>query len=339
MQMYSRSGSSGFIEMSAPNPLNPGVVPKGHFRLGFKAMGTQCEILYRADSEKQAVGYREEALAWVKWFEQRYTRFKEDSLVGRINAAAGKEWVELEDRDAQLFDLCGQLHFLTEGLFDPTTLPLSLIWDFRVPDPVPPPESEIRAALGKVGWARVERKSNAVRLPEAGMGMDFGGFGKEYAVDQVFEMASGHGIQDILVNFGGDVRAQGSPPNAPVWHVGVEDPLEPGKAGFVLTVSGLGVATSGTYLRHFDYGGQRYSHILDHRTGYPAGYTCHSVTVVARNCLEAGVWATCCLIEGGREGIGRIDRTFGAEGCAVFESGLRWTNGFHQYLKNNETGQ
>ena len=300
-------------------------------------MGTQCEILYRADSQEQAVAYRDEAMAWVKWFEQRYTRFKPDSLVSRINAAAGKEWVEIEEGDAVLFDTCDHIHFLTEGLFDPTTLPLSLIWDFRIPDPVPPAKEVVADAVSKVGWKRVERDGLAVRLPEEGMGLDFGGFGKEYAVDKVYGLASKHGIQDILVNFGGDVRAGGSPANAPSWHVGVEDPCQPGSAGFVLEVpSGTGIATSGTYLRFFEHDGQKYSHILDHRTGYPAGYTCHSVTVVARNCLEAGVWATCCLIEGGREGIDRIDRAFGAEGCAVFDSGLRWTNGFYQYLLQNE---
>lgn len=320
--------------MQAPRTLPHNAVPDGHFRLGFKAMATQCEILYRADTQIQAIAYRDAAMEWVKWFEKRYTRFNAGSLIGRINAAAGSDWVEIEEEDAKLFDLCDQLHFLTEGLFDPTTLPLSEIWDFRVSNPVPPAKDIVGSALAKVGWKRVERDDLAVRLPEKGMGLDFGGFGKEYAVDQVYELAATHGIQDILVNFGGDVRAMGSAPEGGGWKVGVEDPSQPGKPAYVLSVTGQGVATSGTYMRFFEYDGDRYSHILDHRTGYPAGYTCHAVTIVARNCLEAGVLATCCLIKGGRDGIDWIDRTFGAEGCAVLPSGLRWTTGFHNHLQS-----
>jgi len=89
-------------------------------------------------------------------------------------------------------------------------------------------------------------------------------------------------------------------------------------------------------MRFFEYQGRRYGHLLDHRTGFPASYSCHSATVIAQTCLEAGILATSCLIEGKEDGIVRVDQYFGAEGCIRAESGLRWTQQFHPYLVQNE---
>ena len=108
----------GVLTMSESPGLPPEAFSKGLFRLGFNAMGTRCEILYAASSVEHADPFRRDALAWVRRFEARYTRFREDSLIGRINAAAGKDAVEIDEEDGRLFDLCETLHFHTEGLFD-----------------------------------------------------------------------------------------------------------------------------------------------------------------------------------------------------------------------------
>ncbi len=322
--------------MSLLSDRSPSTIEAGQFRVRFKAMGTNCEILYRANSGQQAEQFRQSAMDWVKNFEQRYSRYKDDSLIGQINAAAGKEAISITEEDARLFEICDQMHFLTEGLFDPTTLPLSRIWDFKAPQPKVPPQEIIQEALSKVGWKRVIRDENSVNLPEKGMGLDFGGFGKEYAVDRVIELADQQGIENILVNFGGDIHAKGSPANGNCWHVGVEDPKNPGSPNFVIKLSNMATATSGNYMRFFEYQGRRYGHLLDHRTGFPASYSCHSATVIAQTCLEAGILATSCLIEGKEDGIVRVDQYFGAEGCIRAESGLRWTQQFHPYLVQNE---
>ncbi len=316
--------------MPEPPTLPPEAFAKGLFRLGFNAMGTRCEILYAASSVEEADPFRQDALAWIHHFVARYSRFRKDSLIGRINAAAGTAAVEIDEEDARLFDLCETLHFQTEGLFDPTTLPLSILWDFKAEKPRVPEEAEIQAALPKVGWTKVHREGNSIQLPEKGMGLDFGGFGKEYAVDRMADLAHKHGLENALIDFGGDVHALGSPPDVPAWRVGVEDLDHPGRARFVLGLSNQGVATSGNYLRFFEHEGRRYGHLLDHRTGYPASNACLSATVVSRSCLEAGVLATCSLLEGNDAGLARIERFFGAEGCIRTESDIRWTKRFDE---------
>jgi thiamine biosynthesis lipoprotein len=164
------------------------------------------------------------------------------------------------------------------------------------------------------------------------MGLDFGGFGKEYAVDRVTELAREHGLDDFLIDFGGDVFAEGSPPDAPAWRVGLEDPGKQGQAKRIFSVSGMAVATSGNYRRFFEKNGKRYGHLIDHRTGFPTSNNCLSATVISRSCLEAGVLSTCALLDGTDRGLARIDRFFGAEGCIQNRNGVEWTKGIYEYL-------
>jgi len=149
-----------------------------------------------------------------------------------------------------------------------------------------------------VGWRRVVREPGQVRFAQAGMGIDVGGIGKEYAVDRVTEMALALGIRNVLVDFGHDVRAHGSPPEGGVWRVGLEDPCDPGRCWGGVALQERAIATSGNYLRFREYGGERFGHLIDPRTGYPAATDCGAVSVVAPTCTEAGVLASCAVIMG-----------------------------------------
>lgn len=322
----------GVLRMHSSSKIPPEVLADGLFRLQFPAMGTHCKILFTANSMVAADIFRKNALDWVHRFEARYSRFRDDSLICRINDAAGRNPVVIDEVDIHLFDLCETLHFLTEGLFDPTTLPLSRLWDFKAENPQIPSKSAISEALSKIGWKKVHRENHSIFLPETGMGLDFGGFGKEYAVDRVTELAREHGLEDFLIDFGGDVFAEGSPPDATAWRVGLEDPGKQGQAKRIFSVSGMAVATSGNYRRFFEKNGKRYGHLIDHRTGFPTSNNCLSATVISRSCLEAGVLSTCALLDGTDRGLARIDRFFGAEGCIQNRNGVEWTKGIYEYL-------
>ena len=138
----------------------------------------------------------------------------------------------LEDEDRRLFGLCQSLNFITKGLFDPTTLPISLLWDFKKKSPEIPSDDKIKRAIELVGWKKVVLKQDEVFLPLPGMGLDFGGFGKEYAVDRVIEILKSCGVENAMVNFGGDIHALGCPKNALNWIIGIENPKEPGRPAF-----------------------------------------------------------------------------------------------------------
>jgi FAD:protein FMN transferase len=198
-----------------------------------------------------------------------------------------------------------------------------------------PEPSEILSASRLVGWNKVQREPGRVFLPQKGLAQDFGGWGKEYAVDAVAEIAKQHGLNDVLVDFGHDLRALGAPTAKPAWHVGLEDVNTPGTYRGSIGLRDRGVACSGDYIRNFSIGGRRYGHIIDPRTGWPVSNGCLQVTIVASNCLFAGVLSTAAFILGPTEGIKLVQEHLGAQGLILTERARHQTRGFFQYVVEN----
>lgn len=314
----------------APTGVDPALPVR---KLSFPALGTACEVQYVAPGgDTQAAGFEQAVVAWVTGFEARYSRFRPDSLVSRINAAAGREWVAVDAEMEGMLTMCDTLHFMTQGVLDPTALPLIQLWDYKAATPRIPASAEIAAARALVGWKKVLRAPGRVFLPQPGMALDFGGFGKEYAVDLAAQIAGDHGIRHALVDFGHDLRAVGAPPGRPAWHIGLEDPDRPGTPAGSVALSGQGVASSGDYIRRFVIGGKRYGHIIDPRTGWPVANGCRQATVIAGTCLQAGVLSTTAFVLGVPQGIDFIQACPGAEGLLRTDRARAQTRGFFNYV-------
>jgi len=303
-------------------------------RRTFPALGTTCAIQYHTPrGDDQAAAFEDAAVTWVQAFEAKYSRFRPDSLVSRINRAAGRDWIEIDADMEQLLALCETLHGMTQGLLDPTALPLIQLWNWKAPNPRIPDDAAIAAARRLVGWRKVQRQPGAIFLPEPGMALDFGGFGKEYAVDIAAQIAVNYGIRDILVDFGHDLRVLGTPPGRPAWHIGLEDPRRPGTAWASVALSGSrGIASSGDYVRSFQLNGRRFGHIIDPRTGWPVANGCTQATVIAPTCLHAGVLSTTAFLLGAPAGIDFIQACPGAEGILLTETTKAQTRGFYHYV-------
>jgi thiamine biosynthesis lipoprotein len=301
-------------------------------KLSFPALGTTCEVQYVTPGDVLPMpAFESEAVGWVQTFEAKYSRFKPASLVSRINAAAGNAWVEVDAETEELFGLCDNLFVMTRGLLDPTALPLIKLWNWKAEPPIIPNSAEIEAARQLVGWPKVQRAAGKVFLPKHGMALDFGGFGKEYAVDRVAQIALDHGISNVLVDFGHDLRALGAPPGRPAWHIGLEDPKNPGRLSGSIAITGKGVASSGDYVRCFKIAGRRYGHIIDPRTGRPVAHGCTQSTVIANSCLQAGVLSTTAFVLGLREGLAFIREFPGADGIILNEFERAQTPRFLNY--------
>lgn len=301
--------------------------------LTWTALGTRCSVQYSATSAAQAQAFETAAVGWVAAFEAKYSRFRPDSLLSRINSAAGLAPVAIDAEMEGLLALCDRLHFMTQGVLDPTALPLLRLWDYKAVNPRLPTEDELVAAQRLVGWKKVQRTPDHVFLPERGMALDFGGFGKEWAVDIVAQIARDHGLPAALVDFGHDLRAFGVPPGRPAWHIGLEDPANPGATkGSLALTQGQGVASSGDYLRRVLIDGVRYGHIVDPRSGRPVVNGCLQATVIAPTCLLAGVLATAAFVLGVTPGLELIQAQPATHGQILTEKTRAQTRGFFNYV-------
>jgi len=298
------------------------------------ALGTICELQFVCEDGGRARRFESAAVAWVAAFEARYSRFRPDSLVSRINAAAGAGvWIPVDSEMEHMLNFCASLHFMTKGVMDVTATPVLRLWDYKAAVPRIPSAAEISSALRLVGWAKVQRAHGKVRLPEAGMELDFGGWGKEYAVDAVAALARAHGLDDILVDFGHDMMAFGAPPGKPGWHIGLENPSDPaGPCKGSLAATNVGVACSGDYLRGFSIEGKRFGHIVNPATGWPVANGCRQVTVVAPSCLLAGALSTAIFILGPESGLNLASEIMGAEARIVTDHSVHQSRGFFKYV-------
>jgi thiamine biosynthesis lipoprotein len=119
----------------------------GLHKLVFTAMGTRCSVQFHGVAPGEARDFPREVIRWVADFEARYSRFIPESLIGRINAAAGLHFVETDPETDRLFSFCQDLFFFTHGAFDPTALPLIKLWNWKAQSPVIPDDAAIRAAV------------------------------------------------------------------------------------------------------------------------------------------------------------------------------------------------
>lgn len=266
-----------------------------HFRQTFRAMAAEHEIELASADVDLARRAAASAIADVKRIEAKYSRYRDESVTSRINRAAGGEPVRIDAETAALLRYADQCHELSGGLFDITSGVLRRAWDFKREPPLLPDAGQLAAAVALVGWREVEWDSRTCRLPRAGMEIDFGGIGKEYAADRVATICLEHGLRHGFVNLGGDLRAIGPRGDGSPWRVAVRHPrVQDGVvAGFDLATGAL--ATSGDYERFFEIGGRRYCHILNPRSGMPVGHW-QSISVVSPLCVVAGSCATIAML-------------------------------------------
>ncbi|WP_371867198.1 FAD:protein FMN transferase [Duganella lactea] len=265
----------------------------GLHTVSFAAMGSHCEVVLAVADGRAAHAAAAPAIAEVRRIERKYSRYRDDSVLSRIHAAAGLRPVSCDRETAALLAYADTLYRASQGRFDITSGVLRKAWDFRhgrAPQP-----GALEDLLPLVGWPIVEYDHDSVFLPLPGMELDFGGFGKEYAVDRAAEALTAQGLTHGYVNLGGDMRFLGPRPDGTPWDIGIQDPRDMAATIASIPFSRGALTTSGDYERFIEIDGQRYCHVLDPRSGMPVSYW-RSVSVVAPLAITAGSCTTTAML-------------------------------------------
>ena len=270
----------------------------GDAAIGFEfvAMGGVAEVRLAGLPDERAAELAELAIAEVRRIEHTFSRYRPDSVIGRINASAGSgECVVVDDETAGLLAFGERLWRLSEGRFDVTSGVLRRAWQFQ--SGALPDEAMLDALLPLIGWEKVDWHPMAreIGLPLAGMEIDLGGFGKEYAADRAAALLLAQGAASGFVNLAGDIRVLGPQPDGESWMIGIQHPRRSGETVGTVALQQGALATSGDYERFMEVAGRRYCHILDPRTGWPV-QCWQSVTVAAPVCSAAGALSTLAML-------------------------------------------
>lgn len=266
----------------------------GH-SIHFDAMASPCEVIVASNNKKLAQTLGQLIADEVWRIEDKYSRYKTSSVCSAINHSRGQA-VAIDQETFALLNFADTCYQLSEGVFDITSGVLRNAWQFDGSDNIPS-EELVQQTLQHIGWEKVQFDELEIILPE-NMELDFGGIGKEYAVDRAMLIANDFTQKPVLVNLGGDLAAN-KPRRANVpWQVGIEHPGFVERKPMVVSLLSGALATSGDAKRFLFKDNIRYSHILNAKTGWPIAQAPRSITVVAPQCIQAGILATLALMQG-----------------------------------------
>ena len=271
------------------------------------ASETATSYAYVMDTQMTQQWYGEKAEetcqqieAAMQELEGQISLYREDSEISKINAAAGKEYVQVSDTVYDLIKRTKELSEESGGVFDLTIAPLSILWDVTGESPKVPSDQEIAKAQSKIDYRKVllNEEERSVMLAEEGMMLDLGGSAKGMAAGLMRDIAETNGSQGY-VSIGGNVLVVGKKPNGDDIEVGLRDVLgEQNDYYAILRMDGYTMATSSASDRYFEQDGVRYHHILDPFTGYPGESDLLSVGVVSEDGLLADTLSTTIFLKG-----------------------------------------
>lgn len=296
-------------------------------RFSRELMGTRVDIAIPLGRDMDAAAARTaagQAFAEMRRLEGLMSRYRDDSEVARIGAAAGQQPVRVAPEVMAVLQQAQRLYRDSNGVFD-VTIGALRGWHFEAGRREAPSSAEIARALPLVngGDLRLDAQAATAYLARAGMQLDLGGIAKLPILQAGLQALERAGVEHALVNGGGDVLILGSQHGRP-WRVGVRDPLAPSQLLGVLPLEGRAVvASSGDYERGFVRDGRHLHHVLDPRTGWPTQGV-HGVALLARNIDAVNGWGTALMVRGPSAASAWHARHPDVEVMAANADGRRW---------------
>jgi thiamine biosynthesis lipoprotein len=269
-------------------------------------MGTSYSLRWVAKDDRQIAEIQQAVEERLALINQQMSTYIPESEVSRFNALSSGE-MPISTELASLVQRSQAISEQTGGAFDITVGPLVDLWGFGPEGRVvsTPSGDKIASLRTRVGYQKLGVSQNPPLLTKAtNLQVDLSAIAKGYAVDQLASLLAGKGINNYLVEIGGEIKLSGNKPNGESWRIAIEAPLTAERAAqHVLPISNIAMATSGDYRNYFEEDGVRYSHTINPLTGAPIRHALVSVTVLHPSCADADALATALMVMGDEKGV------------------------------------
>lgn len=307
-----------------------------------RTMGTTYAIKLISAKPLSKSLWQEKINLRLKQINARLSMYQKDSELSRFNAAPTGQAFKVSADFYQVLEQCRNLHTLTAGAWDGTVKPLVDLWGFGTKGrrDTPPKSSQIKTALQRIGFNKLQIGDHVLTKTVPGITLDLGSIAKGYGVDEIARLIREGGIENYLVEIGGELAGAGKNKHRKTWVVGITNP-EKGflNSGLYKTVhlDNKAIATSGNYRNYFEKNGQIYSHIISPKTGYPVENAVVSASVISDTCTVADGLATALMVMDIHQALTLINSLENTECLIIRQDGRKRTalrsSGFKAYEK------
>lgn len=265
------------------------------------AQGTTYSVLYVTED---GVNHQRSIDSLLIEIDNSMSTYQKNSLISKWNQSEDGDKIKFDENFVKVYNISEEVFHKTEGLFDPTVAPLVNAWGFGFEK-----ESEINqllvdSLLPIVGFDKLlsphGARGGVVKI-NSQFTLDFNAVAQGYTVDVLGELLEKKGINNYLVEVGGELRAKGNNINDTLWRVGIDRPLpnlKEREIEAIISLDNLSLATSGNYRKFYEKDGKKYSHTINPKTGYPVEHNLLSATVIADECAYADAYATAFMVMG-----------------------------------------
>ncbi|MGR9000393.1 MAG: FAD:protein FMN transferase [Gammaproteobacteria bacterium] len=270
--------------------------------------GTTYHISYWSETPVDSKALKTGIDRELAHIDQILSNYRSDSVIETFNHTESTESQDVGNEIVSLVRVAQHVHQASQGCYDLTIKPLFELWGFKADTLNIPTAAAIQSNLQQTGMDKLEVVDDShLRKKQADLQIDVSSIAQGYSVEKISQLMEQNQISNYLVEIGGELKTNGHKPDAGAWRIAVERPL-PGEQTMqkIITTpkdSPLAIMTSGTYRHYFDDQGQRYSHILDARTGQPVTHNLVSTTVLHENPVVADAWSTALLCLGQQDGM------------------------------------
>lgn len=314
--------------------------------IGGKTMGTTYSAKFEGENTKEINDALDELFLEIN---MEVSTYIDSSLISKFNANKHFELIDSSSvHFVNNYFAAKKVFEKTEGLFDPTVMPLVNYWGFGYDEKrkvTKVDEVKIKSLLESVGMDLLfdvgfGRRISNLTKKHPKTELDFSALAKGYGADQAGKLLESKGIENYLVEIGGEVYTKGVNEQGKSWIIGINTPKEDAKISdfeAYVGLSGKGMATSGNYRNYYEVDGQKFSHTINPKTGFPERSNLLSATIIADDCMTADAYATACMVSGLEKALEIIKNDNSLEGFFIFadKSGTlqtKSTEGFKEYL-------